>query len=480
MKLITRFFTLSLILCSTLYGKKEEVDYNEIIYKWSKPLAETFHHVHEKYYQETDPEKPMQNAINAFVKSLDPHSCAMNPKETESILETTKGELCGIGIIVASTKDADDEFVRVEETLPGGPADTAGIKAEDRIVEIDGQAVKGMPLDEAIAKLKGKRNTQVRVRVQRSDTTRLVPFTITRDIVKEPNALCYHFKDHNIYYLSLNMFTENSVKQVEQLLKKIKNARSKGLIIDLRNNTGGLLTAAIDIAGLFLQKNSPVVVTKGKDQKVIDRYITKNEPITDGKTPVFILVNNYTASAAEILAGTLKVYADKESKNLINPYIFVVGSKTFGKGSVQEIIPMSHDCALKLTVALYYLPNDETIQGKGIVPDFHIEPKLPPSKEMKWFNKHFGRESALKNTIKVHQEEPKKKEKKDPKKSWFEKKKELISSDYLILSTARLIEMLDMSFKAYPEKVKTKKAALRLLTDLYTPEDKACIEEITI
>ncbi|MEX0940506.1 MAG: S41 family peptidase [Candidatus Babeliales bacterium] len=480
------FFLLFLPQQPTADQTQSPINFDKGIYEWSKTMAEAFHLVHTKHYQLTDPSKPMVNAIVAFTKSLDPHSAFLDKKSYEDIIQSTKGELCGIGIIVDNTMETDDEFLRIIDTIPTGPADKVNIKAEDKIIEIDNQPVRGMTLEEAIGKLKGKCNTTVNVKIQRSDTTRHLDFTITRDIVKEPNALCYYLKDHNAYYLCLNMFTENSIRQVEELLKKIQNQQSKGLILDLRNNSGGLLNAVVDIAGLFLDKDSLVVTTKGRDDKEIDRYATSKEPVlTNRSTPIFILVNNYTASAAEILAGCLQIHADSNKGNC-HPFVFIVGDITFGKGSVQEIIPVSNDCAMKLSIALYYLPNGQSIQGIGIIPDFAIAAKMPPSQEAMWFNNTFGRESALKNAIKLDQENAnpmaknQQKVKKDPEKSWYEKKQDIISTDYLILSTLRLLEMLDMAKKAFPEKVKTRKEAITLLERLYTPKDRVYIEEITI
>ena len=469
----------------------KEINFEKSIYEWSKPLAEMFHLVHRKHYKNIDPEEPMKKAMTAFAKGLDGHSEFLDKKAYEEIIQSTKGEVVGIGIIVDHTMEEEDEFLRVVETIPGGPADSVGIKADDKIIEVDGQPIKGLSLEKAIAKIKGKRGTTVSIRVQRSDTIRHLPFTLTRNVVKEPNALCYFFKDHNVYYLCLNMFTENSVQQLEQLLKKIQHQHAKGLILDLRNNSGGLLSSVIDISGLFLDKNSVVVITKGRDDKEIERHATTKDPVlTNRKTPIFILVNNFTASAAEILAGCLQTHADEsKGKQHTNGLVFIVGSKTFGKGSVQEVIPISNDCALKLTTALYYLPDNSSIQGIGIKPDFKIEPKMPQSQETVWFNNTFGRESALKNAIKIDLQNANpqaaaakkaKNTKKDAEKSWYEKKQELISSDYLILSTIRLLEMLDMGLKAYPQKVKTRKDAIAFLNSVYTPQDKAAIEEIRI
>lgn len=487
-----------LILCfqqMLLQAKQSQptspVNFDKKVYEWSKPLAETFHLIHTKYYHEADPEKPMINMIKSFVKSFDPHSYFLDEKGYEDTLQSIKGELSGgIGIIIDNTKDPEDEFLRVIETIPGGPADKSGIKAQDKIVEVDGEPIKGMTVDEAVSKMKGKRNTKVHIKILRSDTNRMLPFDIMRDVVKEPNALCYQFKEHNAFYICFNMFTENSVNQLKQVIQKIQSQRSKGLIIDLRNNTGGLLDASIEIASLFLPKNSLVVITKGRHDKEIDRFYTKKDPILQQSIPIFILVNNFTASAAEILPGALQVHADKaKGKEPVGQHVYIVGNKTYGKGTWQEVIPICNNCAMALTAGVYCLPDGTCIQGKGINPDFVIEHKMPPSQETIWYNNMFGRESALKNAIKQDQEESnpfgkdlakKEEPKKEPEKSWYEKKRDIISSDYSILSTLRLLEMFDMAHKAYPERMKTRKDTINLLKSLYTPEDKAEIEEIRI
>ncbi|MBI2775057.1 PDZ domain-containing protein [Candidatus Dependentiae bacterium] len=470
----------------------ENNDFDKSIYKYSQTLGDALHNIKTKHFNVLQApadkdagspvDKAMTQGINSIVRTLDPHSAFMDPKEYKSIMEATQGEFGGVGIIIDNTKETDDEFLRVIDTLPGEPADKAGIKPDDKIVQIGDEAVKGMTVEEASAKLRGKEGTSIHVKVMRADTMHLIPFNIVRARIKEQNALCYYLKDHNIYYLSLNMFTENAIKQIEQLLKKSLQHESKGMILDLRHNSGGLLNAVVDIAGLFLEKGSLVVETKDRNNKVSDRYTTSRTPIADKRIPLFILVNNYTASAAEILAGVLQYYSAKESKFLA----FVVGTKTFGKGSVQEVIPLSNDCALKLTIALYNLPNNLSIQGVGVIPDFEIDPKMPPSEDIQWFNRFFGRESNLKNAIKVDAKKEKDaaKNKKDTgktnnaEKSWYDRKKELIACDYMILTTARLIEMMHLVQKAYPEKTKKRQDLLNTLTALYNPKDVADIEEV--
>jgi carboxyl-terminal processing protease len=446
------------------------------IYIWSKTMAEVFHLVHTRYYQAINPEKSMIQALTAFVKTLDPHSNFMDPKGYKDIMETAQGEFPGIGVQIDNTKESDDEFLRIIDTIPSGPAFKAGLLADDKIVEIDNELVKGLSLEETIAKLKGTRGTQVKIKVQRAGTLHLLEFTITRDLVKEQNALCFYFKDQDIYYLLLTVFTQNAITQMEQLLKKMSH--SKGFILDLRNNSGGLLNSVQDIAGFFMQKNTPLVTTVDRNNKIMDRYATTKAPIANKTTPLFILVNNYTASAAEILAGALQLYAQEH-----NLAIFIVGSKTFGKGSVQEVIPLSNDCALKITIALYALSNNTFIQGIGITPDFEIEQLLPPSKDVAWFNTTFGRESALKNSIKLDSQKNEKIPKKhakdaDAEKSWFERKKELIAHDNIITSAVRLIELLDVGRKTHS--LSKRKDMITFLTTHFIPSGIKNLEEIKI
>ncbi|MGE0206781.1 MAG: S41 family peptidase [Candidatus Babeliales bacterium] len=489
-----KIFSVLLFFSANLYAPtpqepKKPVEFDKTIYKWSKPLSEAFSLMHKEHVNESDPEKPMVEMIKTFVKSFDPHSYFLDQKGYDDILQSTKGELSGgIGILIDNTKEPDDDFLKIIDTIPTGPADKAGLKADDKIIEIDGEAVKGMAVDEAVSKLKGKRGTQVHIKVLRSDTVRMLPFTLTRDIVKEPNALCYHIKDHNVIYLCLTMFTENSVKQLEQVFKKIKDYKSKALIIDLRNNSGGLLDAAIDIASLFLPRNSLVVITKGRNDKELDRYHTKKDPIAPLNVPIFFIVNNFTASAAEILPGCLQKHADqKQGDKNVGQHVFIVGTKTYGKGNWQEVKPISNDCAIAITKGVYCLPDGSCIQGEGIMPDFCIEAKLPPSQEVLWYNKMHGRESNHKNALKNNHENStqktngkKEEQKKEAEKSWHEKKQELIGSDYMILSTLRLIELFDMAQKSYADKMKTRKGTMELLQKLYTPDDKAALEEIKI
>lgn len=490
MKHITFIYGL-LCICFTLLCKEQYSEFDKQVFDGTKNLAQAISIVGNQYVQDIDPKKPLRKAISSFIQTLDPHSSFLDEEAYTEIIRSTKGELCGIGIIVDNTKEEDDEFLRIIDTLPAGPADNAGLKPNDKIVAVDEQSVKGMTLEETIAKLKGKPKTTVDIKIQRTDASKLLDFTIERDIVKEPNALCYQFTDHNTYYLCLNMFTENSVKQVEEILKKIQHQPSRGLILDLRNNSGGLLTAVIDILGLFIGKDKLVVATKGKNNNDNEKYLTRRDAIKlKTNLPILVIVNNYTASAAEILAGCLQFYADQPSIGKTLSHVFVIGTETFGKGSVQEVIPLGNNTALKLTTRLYSLPNNNLIQGVGIIPDFKIEPKTSPSQETSWFNTVFGREKSLKNTIKVdpHTQSPlprdEKQEKtlKPPKKEekpWHEKRLEIISTDFTILNTLRLLELLHLTDQL-SHKPKTRKETIDLINKLFITKEKVSVQEVSI
>ncbi len=244
------------------------------------------------------------------------------------MLEMTSGEFCGVGIVIDNMRKKKDIHLTLIDNIPEGPADKAGILPMDKIVEVNGQILEGEATEKVISQIKGERNSTVNVKIMRENNPDLLSFDLVRDVVKEQHSLSFHIKSHDISYLSLSMFTDSAAKQIAELLKKSHQHNYKGLILDLRNNSGGLLTSAIDIAGLFLKKGSLVATTKDKNDKETDRYLTKRTPIAQRHLPIFILINNYTASAGEILAGALKIHSDSSNDYLV----FLVGTKTFGKG----------------------------------------------------------------------------------------------------------------------------------------------------
>jgi carboxyl-terminal processing protease len=374
--------------------------YDEAMFEWSRTWAEVMELVKDRHYRIINPEKAMTKAIDAFVNSFDPHSNYLDAQTYKSMMESTSGEFHGIGIVINNTRKARDKFLMVIETIPDGPADKIGIRAYDKIVEVDGKLLEGMTTEQATSILRGQKGTSVTIKVLREGSLDLLTFTIVRDIVKEQQSLCFYIKSKDIYYISLTMFAQNSAQQLEQLLNKTGEREPKGIILDLRNNSGGLLSSVIDIVGLFLDKGSLVAVTKDNKGEETEKYLTERDPVPYSGIPIVILINNYTASAAEILAGCLKVHADKGSQK--NPLlVFLVGTSTFGKGSVQEVIPIGNDSAIKLTIALYFLPYDTVVQGVGIIPDFLVERYTPPTEQMNWITESYGRENTLENYINV-------------------------------------------------------------------------------
>ncbi len=465
--------------------------YDEAAFNWTRTLAEVTHKISEKHMQLPEKvEECWAEAINAFVMCMDPHSGFLSPKAYKEITQMTSGSFGGIGIVIDNTRQPKDKHLTIIDTIAGGPADQKGILPLDKIVEISGDLLEGITTEEATAKLKGKPGTEVEIKVLRDNFPELITVTITRDIIKEQNSLCFYLPDQQIYYVSLNQFTQNAMKQIEELLLKSKQHPYKGLILDVRSNSGGLLTAAIDIVGMFTPKGSLVVETKGAAHKQNVQYHTSREPIIDHSLPIFILTNNYTASAAEILAGCLREHSRMLSKEGSKKQlmVFLLGSRTFGKGSVQEIIPVSNNSAVKLTTALYYLPGDLSIQGVGIEPDFVVERMLPQTDQMKWFTKSHGRENAMQNYIKTeaskqHTEKEKEKEeqkKKEPKhKKWAERSKEALTHDNQFKAAITLINTLDMAHSCFAEKVNTREKALTFLHQIFVQDKPIVMNEIS-
>lgn len=464
---------------------EEKSNFEEQAFNWSRTFAEVMQLANKKHFKIANLEECMIKAIDAFLSNLDPHSSFLDPKTYKSMLESTSGQFFGIGIVIDNTRKAKDKHLTIVDTIPDGPADKAGLHALDKIIEVDGHQLEGMTTEEATAKIKGPRNTKVHIKVLREGHPDIIPFDVTRDVIKEQNLLGFHIKSHNIYYVSLNMFTENAVKQIEKLLHQSTQKPYKGLILDLRNNSGGLLSAAVNIAGLFLDKGSLVVTTKDKHGKEVERYLTRRNPVANTQMPIFVLINNYTASAAEILAACLKTHSEDHAK--ANPdkprsRVFIVGTNSFGKGSVQEVIPVSNNCAAKITTSLYY-PNKTNIQGEGITPDFVVERTFPPTEQMQWFTKHYGRERALNNYIKPEgqKDEPKKEE---PKKAqptrWAERAKLMLQTDNQLREAISLINLLCVFESLCPDKVCNRNRAIEQLKASHITHDALDIEEIKL
>lgn len=453
----------------------------------SQPLNEIFSLMYgpnARYYKKLN-QKEIKEGMEKACQALshhDPHSSFLGSKECKDLSQRMDGHFYGIGGIFPGDKPEDDEFAPLIELVPNGPAEKAGLKAGDKIIQINDLIVKGMTLDEVMSHLKGEKNTKVTLKVMRTNHPEPLEFVVIRDIIKDEISASFYIENHNIYYLLLSVFSEKSIKHVQNLLEEAYKKECKGIIIDLRNNTGGLFEAALDIAGLFLPKGSLVVTTKNRDNKVIESWKTSRKPLARKEgVPIFFIVNNYTASSAEILSGSLQLYSEKlKSKDDLN--VFIVGTETFGKGSVQEVIPLSGESALKMTTSLYYLPFDTCVQGKGIIPDFVIETYSPPSETARWMRDQFGRDSVLKKHIKPHgstddKNTKAKKTKKDEELPWKEKRKELLAQDFVLQNTVTLIDLLTIGKKANPKLI-SHKDQLSFLKDTFMVGQKLSLKEL--
>ncbi len=495
-----RLLTLVLLLVTTHTQTKEtqneiitlkplpaQEQFEKILYSWTRTLGEVLHIIRTKYYiKNVDLTEPMIDAINTLLKSLDPHSSFLDPKAYNAIIDSTRGQFFGTGIIISSNKSNDDDFLVIIDVIPDGPADKAGVQAGDRIIEIDSCSLRSMTIDEATAKLKGERNSIVNVTIHRIDAPAPLRLSITRDTVKEQNLLCYYLPQHKIHYIALNIFSQNAVTQLEQVLKKIDAKTSRGLIVDLRNNAGGLLNAAVDIAGLFLPKNSLVVSTKDSSDFELDKRITTRDPVVPRSIPIVVLINQHTGSAAEILAGCLRVHseaADRQRKAHVPP-VFLVGSQSFGKGSVQEIIPVGNNCAAKTTIGCYFLADGTTLQPAGLTPDIMVGQKFPPNEQIEWVNTFYGRERALKNYIDPEtktRSKPAKssKKSKEDKRNWKDKRKEAIASDHQLQSAIDLLNLLEVQHRCEPKSVNTREKALNFLQTHHVGDGTLELDEVS-
>lgn len=330
-------------------------------------FGDVFERVREEYVEEPSTEAMIETAIDGMLSSLDPHSSYLSAEDFEDMQVNTKGEFGGLGIEVTM----EDGLVKVVSPIAGSPADEVGVQAGDLIFEIDGEAVRGMTLNDAVNKMRGKIGTDIQISVFRENIEGPLDFTITRDNIKI-RAVRYHVEetdDSQIGYVSVSQFTEQTLigitEAFESFDKEIDPAKLKGYILDLRGNPGGLLDQAIAVSDAFLERGE-IVSTRGRQPSSIDRHDAREGDISHGK-PVVVLINGGSASASEIVAGALQ---DQERAT-------IVGTRSFGKGSVQTIIPIGPNGAIRLTTARYYTPSGTSIQAKGIEPDIRVVQDVP-------------------------------------------------------------------------------------------------------
>lgn len=467
-----KYQSLLLVLSSPFFvSGHQATKFDEDVYKWSRSMAEVFHLVNTKSYFPVPVDNAMVKLLDAFVHHQDDHSHFLGPQEYKTLIKATNGDFFGIGIILGPKKP-EDEFLLVLDVLPGKPAAMKGVQKYDKIIAIDGVPVGSLPLDEAVAKLKSdKRYSPVKLDILREKKGAL-SITVERDLIEEEHSASYYLPKQAVLYCALTVFSQKVAQQLESILKKALERNPKGIILDLRDNSGGIVQASVDCAGLFLKKGSLVASTKDRNQKVLEQFITTRHPLIKNELIIFVLVNEYTASAAEILAKALQVHAKESDGKIITPYVFLIGTTTYGKGSVQEVIPMSNNCALKITTCLYYLPDNTCIHATGINPDFTVEQKYPPTPEMKLISKLYGKERGMQKA-KENNNEPV-----PDAKDWKKMRLEAFKNDFQVQTAVNLISLLHMSLKRFPEQVSNHEKAYSWLLKNYSTPNTLEIEEI--
>ena len=329
---------------------------NSEIYKKIDLFGEVLEKITDEYVDEIDQSQSMDAAINGLLQSLDPYSAYMTPESFESMQTETSGEFGGLGIEVGM----EAGVVKVISPIDNTPASKAGLKAGDYIVKINDTQVQGKSLTEAVELMRGPVGSSIEITVRRRGEKKALIFNITREII-EVQSVKFELLENNIGYIRLTSFNENSSSQVKEKIEKLNNNKKlKGYILDLRNNPGGLLSQAIKISDFFLD-NGEIVSTKSRQPSENRKWFAKKGDLTNGKT-VLVLINYGSASAAEIVAGALK-----DHKRAI-----IVGENSYGKGSVQSIIPLKNRGAIRLTIAKYYLPSGKSISEVGVTPDIEV------------------------------------------------------------------------------------------------------------
>ena len=321
-------------------------------------FSQVFGRVKKDYVEEAEDKELLENAIKGMLAGLDPHSSYLDAEDFEDLKEGTSGEFGGLGIEVGS----EDGFIKVIAPIDDTPADRAGVKAGDLITRIDDKSVKGMSLDESVKLMRGKPGTEIVLTISREGEEKPLTITIERDVIKVASVK-NKVLENDIAYIRISQFqartTEDLLKAIKKLRKKL-DGEIKGLILDLRNNPGGVLNAAVSVSDAFLEEGL-IVYTKGASESSKLEFKAAPDDVIDG-APIVVLVNKGSASASEIVAGALQ-----DHKRAV-----IMGRQTFGKGSVQTIIPITKTVAIKLTTARYYTPNGRSIQAEGIVPDIKL------------------------------------------------------------------------------------------------------------
>ena len=350
-----KFIFIFLIILSFFFSKIILAANDENIYDKIDLFGEVLDKINKEYVEEIDQSDAMDAAINGVLQSLDPYSAYMSPQTFKEMETETSGKFGGLGIEVGM------EFgvVKVITPMDDSPAEREGVKAGDYIVKINEIQVQGKTLSEAVELMRGPVGSKLEITIRRKGVKKALVFEITREII-EVKSVKSKIIDDSVGYIRLTAFNENSSKQIKNKIKKFKKNKINKYVLDLRNNPGGLLSQAVKISDFFLD-NGEIVSTKSRKSSENRKYFAKKGDIINGKTLV-VLINYGSASASEIVAGALK-----DHKRAI-----LIGKNSYGKGSVQSIIPLKNKGAIRLTISKYYLPSGKSISGTGITPDIEV------------------------------------------------------------------------------------------------------------
>jgi len=335
----------------------------EEVYKNIEVFSEVLRKVEKHYVEGTDAKALIYGAIKGMVETLDPHSSFITPEDYKELMIETKGSFPGVGIVIT----IKDNVLTVVSPIEGTPAYEAGMKAGDQIIMIGDKSTKDISIREAVKLIRGPKGTKVKLTVRRKGLEKSIDFVITRDVIPIKSVRSFSLPS-DLGYIRISNFQSNTGEDLDKVLKKMdKDKALKGLILDLRNNPGGLLSQAVKVADAFLD-SGVIVSIKSRDER--EQKSVAHKETKSRKYPMIVLVNEGSASASEIVAGALQD----------NKRALILGTTTFGKGSVQTLFPLSDGSGLRLTTALYYTPRGSSIQASGIEPDIRVA-FVPPTEE---------------------------------------------------------------------------------------------------
>ncbi|MBI3616544.1 MAG: S41 family peptidase [Candidatus Omnitrophica bacterium] len=337
-------------------GPAQDSMYDEV-----ELLAEAITIIQSDYVNEVEPKKLVYGALKGLVESLDRHSQFLDPNAYSEMQVETKGEFGGVGLEISIAKDG---FLTVITPIDDTPASAAGIKPQDKVVKIDGQTTRGITLHEAVKRLRGRPGTKVNLTILRERENHLLDVVLARAVIKIRSVKEARMVADRIGYIRITEFQDNTPRDLKKALETLEQTKMDGFILDLRNNPGGLLDVAIEVAEMFIPSGKRILTTKGRIKSQNLEFVSKlDHPHT--AYPMVILVNGGSASASEIVAGALRDHRRG----------ILMGTRTFGKGSVQTVIPLKDGSAIRLTTSLYYTPSGQSIHGEGLEPDVVVEEK---------------------------------------------------------------------------------------------------------